>query len=314
MLQSERHDRGEPRWPVGRRARTAVLADRQVEFDALGPDRVQSGVEEEGPAWLERRHHDAAQPVLLGPADVGHREVHVLETDERLARPPSRRLPAEVRQPTVVGQPRLAQQLGVGDGADVIGGPALERQPVREEHLGHDPLALHVLRAQIGVPLRGGVEPRTEVAALRRTGRLLGSCPLVEGAEMALLDVVAVLTPRRPHVPVHRDDRRARHQRPFPPAPFAAPMAWYQRGRARALVLRLPSLRARATSWAVDRERRQKDPRGDRRGARRRQGRGGIGSLRHATRASGCGRGTYRRAKRIQPGDRSRSSSSGTST
>ena len=77
----------------------------------------------------------------------------VVERDESLARPPTGRLRAEVGQPAVVGQPRLPVELGVGECADVVGRPRLEGQPVGEQHLGHDALALHVLQAEVRVPL-----------------------------------------------------------------------------------------------------------------------------------------------------------------
>ena len=55
---------------VGGRAGAAVLADRQADVLARRPDRVERRVEEEVPAGVERRHHDPAEPVLLGPVDV----------------------------------------------------------------------------------------------------------------------------------------------------------------------------------------------------------------------------------------------------
>ena len=102
---------------------------------------------------------------------------------------------AEVRQPSVVGQPRLAVELGVGERADVVGRPRLEGQPVGEQDLGHHTLALDVLQAEIRVPLRGRLQARAEISALGRSGRLLGPHPLVEDVEILLLDVVPIVAP-----------------------------------------------------------------------------------------------------------------------
>ena len=220
MLQGQRHDGGEARRVVDRRTGTAVLADGQVDVHAGRPNGVERRVEEGTTARDEGRHHDAAQTVLLGPMDVGHGQLHVVERHQGLAGAPAWRLRAEIDQPAVVGEARLAVELGVREALDVVRGSALEGQPVGEQDLGHDALGLHVLQAQIGVPLRGGVESGAEVAALGRPDRLLGLDPLVVGTEILLLDVVAVVEARRPHVSVHRDDRGACHHPPFRAGPF----------------------------------------------------------------------------------------------
>jgi len=99
-----------------------MLADRQPDLDTGRPDRVECGVEEERVAREQRRHHDPAEPVHLGPADVRHREVDVVERDERLARPATGHLRAEVDEPAVVGKAGLAIQVGIREAADVVRG------------------------------------------------------------------------------------------------------------------------------------------------------------------------------------------------
>ncbi len=189
VLERQRHDGGETGRAVGRSAGPAVLADGQVGVDAGGPDRIEGGVEEEGATGQQGRHHDAAQPVLAGPVDVPHGLVHVVERDERLTGPATRRLGAEVGQPPVVGHPGLPVELGPAEVA-VVPRSRLEGKAVGEQHLGHDPLALHVLQAELGVPLRRGIEPRLDAPRQRRP--LLRPDPLVEDGEVPLLHVVPV--------------------------------------------------------------------------------------------------------------------------
>ena len=86
----------------------AVLAQRQPHLHAGGPDRVQCGIEEELGTRVQRRHHDAAEALLLHPVDVRHRLVHVVERHHRLARtggpvPPSRSRPATGCTPSAPG-------------------------------------------------------------------------------------------------------------------------------------------------------------------------------------------------------------------
>jgi hypothetical protein len=130
--------------------------------------------------------------VLAGPVDVLHRLTDVVERDEGLAGPTARSLRAEVGQPTVVGHPGLTFELGTREGAGVVRRRHLEGPSVGEEHLGDDALGLHVLQAEIRVPLRGDVEPRLDAARLPRSPRLLVPEPLVEDVEMLLVDIVPV--------------------------------------------------------------------------------------------------------------------------
>ena len=195
VLEGQRHDGGEPRRPVGRCPGATVLTDRQPDLDAGGPHRIERGIEEEGPTGEKGGHHDATQAMLLGPMDVRHGQFDVVERDERLSGSTARRLRAEVGQPAVVGQTSLALDLRVGEGTHVVCRPRLERQSVREEHLGHDALALHVLEAEIRIPLRGRVQSRAQIAALGRTGCLFRPGPVIEGVEESLLDVVPVVAP-----------------------------------------------------------------------------------------------------------------------
>jgi hypothetical protein len=172
-----------------------MLTDRQPDLDTGGPHRIEHGIEEEGPTRKKGWHHDAAQAVLLGPMDIRHGQFDVVKRNKRLSGSTPRRLRAEVCQPAVVGQTSLALDLGVGERTHVVRRPRLERQSVREEHLGHDTLALHVLEAEIGIPLRRRVQSRAQVAALGRIRRLFRPGPVIEGVEDSLFDVVPVVAP-----------------------------------------------------------------------------------------------------------------------
>ena len=81
VLHRQREDRREARRAVRRRTGAAVLTDRQARLLARRPHRVEHGIEEEGAARVQRRHHDPAEAVLLRPVDVLHREVDVASND-----------------------------------------------------------------------------------------------------------------------------------------------------------------------------------------------------------------------------------------
>ena len=215
VLQRQRHDGGESRRTVGRRARATVLADRQTDLHAAAQTGSSAGSKKKIPPGRRAGIMTPPRPCSLAQWMSSHRQLDVVERNERLPGSAPRRLRAEVGQPAVVGQTRLTIDLGVGERAHVVRRPRLEGQPVREEHLGHDALALHVLQAEVRVPLRGGVEARAQIAALGSAGRLLRPGPGIEHVEEPLLDVVPVLAAGRTNVPVHRDDRGLRHRPPF---------------------------------------------------------------------------------------------------
>jgi hypothetical protein len=127
--------------------------------------------------------------------DVPNGQIDVVESNQCLSGPAPRRLRAEVGQPSVVGQTGLPINLGVGERAHVVGRPRLEGQTVREEHLGDDALALHVLDAEVRIPLRCRVQSCAQVAALGRAGCLFRPGPVIEDVEESLLDIVPILIP-----------------------------------------------------------------------------------------------------------------------
>ena len=141
VLGREHHERGEDLGLVVGCAGTAVLAERQADLLARGPDRVERGIEEELRAGIQRRHQDADETLLLGPVDVLHRLVDVVERHQRLPVQPARRLGAEVDHPAVERHVGLAGLLRVGRVVDAAGG---ERRTVREEDLGRHALGLEV--------------------------------------------------------------------------------------------------------------------------------------------------------------------------
>ena len=143
-----------------------------------------------------------------------HGFVDVVERHEGLAGATSWRLRAEVRQPAVVGPARLAVEDGIGRLHRVLEANGLEGEPVREQDLGHDALALEVTQALVRVPLPVDADRRLHVAGVGQAQLLLGLHPLVVGVEVRLLDVLAVTRTRGPHVPVDRDDRRPTHVTP----------------------------------------------------------------------------------------------------
>ena len=179
--------------------------------DARRPHRVQRRVEEELPAGKEGGHHHPAEPVLLGPVDVLHRLVDVVERHERLAGAPPGSLGAELGEPAVVRDPRLVGELGIGRPADVLEPAELERQPVREQHLGHHALALEVAQPVLRVPLPLEADLGVEVARVGEPRLLLRAHPVVERLEVLLLDVVPIARTRRLDVAVDRDDRDSLH-------------------------------------------------------------------------------------------------------
>ena len=220
VLDRQGHERGEAGRVVGGSAGATVLADRQTDVDARRPHRIQRRVEEELPARKERGHHHPAEPVLLGPVDVSHRLVDVVERHEHLAHAPTGSLGAELGEPPVVGDPRLVRELGIGRSTDVFEPTELERQPVREQHLGHHALALvEVAQAVLRVPLALEADLGVEVPRVGDPRLLLRAHPVVEGLEILLLDVVAIARTRRLDVAVHRDDRDSFHGPVLPPNP-----------------------------------------------------------------------------------------------
>ena len=197
VLDGERHDRGEPRRAVAGKSGSAVRADRQVDVLDGSPDGVEHRVEEVGAAGVERGHHDPAEAVLLRPVDVLDRLLDVVEGHDGLARAAPGRLGAEVGEPTVVRPTSNGCQFRISRAAEVFEPVHLERLPVGEQHLRHDPLAFERFQPAIGVPLRlepvlgikdaGVGQPRV----LRRLDRL------VVVVEVLLFDVAAIAGARR---------------------------------------------------------------------------------------------------------------------
>ena len=128
-----------------------MLAEREADVHAHGPDRIERGIEEELRAGVQRRHLDRDQSLLLRPVDVLHRLVDVVEGHQRLPVQSAGRLRAEVDDPAVERHVGLTGLLRVGRVVDTTG---RERRTVAEQDFGRHTLALELRDALLRVPLR----------------------------------------------------------------------------------------------------------------------------------------------------------------
>jgi hypothetical protein len=206
VLVGQREDRGHARWRVAGHAGTAVLTDRQPHFLDGSPDGIERGIEEERAARVERRHHDAAEALLLGPVDVLHCLLDVVEDDRGLSRDPPLGVATHLGEPAVVDHLAGPRQLGARRLPRVVERARLEGHTVGEHHLGDDALALEIAPATVEVPLGVDAELRVEVARVGPAARFRRSQPVVEGVEVLLFCVVAIRHARRLDVSVDGDD------------------------------------------------------------------------------------------------------------
>ena len=167
------------------------------------------GVEEERAPRVQTGHHNAAEPMLLGPMNVAHRLLHVVKVHEGLTRQPSWCSRAEVGQPTVIGHVASVGEHGVGCMPGVLELIGLEWNTVGEQHFCDHTLGFKILEAHGRVPLPFDGQLGLAISGVWSARRFHSAYPIVVG-----LDVVAVDRSRSPNVPIDRNDCRASHWNP----------------------------------------------------------------------------------------------------